>query len=203
MYIIRFLSPQDSDYSLVKIAVQKHYFNYFGAMPNPNPDYFICLIKSDDSSDIIACAGITCASSGKLFSEHYLDQSLDKIYSVNRNRILEVSCFSAFYPGIGAGQTLLKNIMHIFASRNYLYIVLTATRKVQQILQSIQDNIDYLSIADPTRVEDITIDWGTYYDSNPRVVVSKLNSSNEFASFDKLLQSFSADKAASNHLLVL
>lgn len=203
MYLIRFFFPDDSDYSLVKITVQKHYFKYFGAMPNPHPDHFVCLMKNDGSSEIVACAGITCASSGRLFSECYLDRSLDNIYSISRNRVLEISCFSAFRSGVGAGQILLKNIMQIYALRNYLYIVLTATHKVQQILQSLTDDMDFLGVADPKKVKDTDINWGSYYDSNPWVVVSKLDFHNDFVPLGKPSQSFSLDKAIPDQFSVL
>lgn len=203
MYRIKFFFPDSPGYSLVKLAVQKHYFKYFGAIPNPHPDHFICLMKNDSSSDIVACAGITCASSGKLFSEYYLDRNLDEIYSFSRNRILEVSSFSAFCSGVGAGQTLLKNIMQIYALRNYLYIVLTATHRVQQILQSITDDLDFLGVADPRKVKDTDINWGSYYDFDPWVVVARLDFYNDFIPLSESLQSLNLYKSIPDHISVL
>ena len=55
-------------------------------------------------------------------------------------------------------------------------MVLTATPQVQQLLAAIVDNLDDLGQADPRRVKDPSVNWGTYYDQAPRVLVSRLSS---------------------------
>lgn len=134
-----------------------------------------CLTGSNGGAPGYACAGISYGDSAKLFSEYYLDQSLDRRYGLDRARIAEVGAFASFRSGSGAGKYLLDNVIKTLALRNFGLVVLTATDQVRQLLTPLVDSLDDLGPADSTRVKDPGVNWGSYYHHEPRVVAARLS----------------------------
>ncbi|QXI41095.1 thermostable hemolysin [Pseudomonas wayambapalatensis] len=176
MYIVRNFYKGRPGYRCLQEAVRGHYLKHYEATPVPQPDLFACLTGSTGGAPGYACAGISYGDSGKLFSEYYLDHALDERYAIDRARIAEIGAFASFQSGSGAGKYLLDNVIRTLALRNFGLVVLTATPQVQQLLAAIVDNLDDLGLADPRRVKDPGVNWGTYYDQAPRVLVSRLSS---------------------------
>ncbi|KAF1309960.1 thermostable hemolysin [Pseudomonas putida] len=176
MYIVRNFYKGRPGYRCLQEAVRAHYLKHYQATPEPEPDLFVCLTDPNGGAPGYACAGISYGDSGKLFSEYYLDQSLDERYGLDRARIAEVGAFASFRSGSGAGKYLLNNVIKTLALRNFGLVVLTATEQVRQLLAPIVDNLEDLGGADRGRVRDPAVNWGSYYDHRPRVVVSRLSS---------------------------
>ncbi|MDF0732070.1 thermostable hemolysin [Pseudomonas entomophila] len=176
MYIVRNFYKGRPGYRCLQESVRAHYLKCYGATPEPEPDLFVCLTGSNGGAPGYACAGISYGDSGKLFSEYYLGERLDERYGIDRARIAEVGAFASFQSGSGAGKYLLNNVIKTLALRNFGLVVLTATEQVRQLLGPIVDNLDDLGVADRGRVKDPSVNWGTYYDQAPRVVVSRLSS---------------------------
>ncbi|HDS1679747.1 TPA: thermostable hemolysin [Pseudomonas putida] len=175
MYIVRNFYKGRPGYRCLQEAVRAHYLKHYDATPEPQPDLFVCLTDANGGAPGYACAGISYGDSGKLFSEYYLDEGLDERYGVDRGRIAEVGAFASFRSGSGAGKYLLNNVISMLALRNFGLVVLTATEQVRQLLSPIVDNLDDLGSADKGRVKEPAINWGTYYEQQPRVVVSRLS----------------------------
>lgn len=178
MYIVRNFYKGRPGYRCLQEAVRAHYLKHYGATPQPCPDLFVCLTGASGGAPGYACAGISYGDSGKLFSEYYLDAPLDERYGLDRARIAEVGAFASFQRGSGAGKYLLENVIRTLALRNFGLVVLTATAQVRQLLTPLVDNLDDLGLADPRRVKDPAVNWGSYYQQAPRVLVSRLSSPN-------------------------
>jgi len=176
MYIIRDYYLGTPGYRHLQEAVRAHYLQHYGALPEPRPDLFLCLTDSNSDVPGYACLGVSYGDSCKLFSEYYLDRGLDRRYALERARIAEISAFASFRKGCGAGTYLLDNVLKILALRNVGLVTLTATAQVRQLLTRVVDNFDDLGKADPARVKDLSVDWGTYYNQDPRVVAARLSS---------------------------
>lgn len=176
MYIVRNFYRDRPGYRCLQAAVRANYLKHYDAAPEPRPDLFVCLTKADGAAPGFACVGITYGDSEKLFSEYYLDQPLDRTYAVNRARIVEVGAFASFQSGSGAGRYLLNTVLRTLALHNYGLVVLTATEQVRHILGQIVTSLDDLGNAEPSRVKDPQVNWGTYYNHAPRVVASRLTS---------------------------
>ncbi|WP_412460109.1 thermostable hemolysin [Pseudomonas sp. SC11] len=176
MYIVRNFYKGRPGYRCLQEAVRAHYLKHYDATPEPQPDLFVCLTGSSGGAPGYACAGISYGDSGKLFSEYYLDTSLDQRYALDRGRIAEIGAFASFQSGSGAGKYLLDNVIRTLALRNFGLVVLTATPQVRQLLAPIVDNLDDLGAADPRRVKDPAVNWGRYYQQAPRVLASRLSS---------------------------
>lgn len=175
MYIVRNFYKGRPGYRCLQEAVRAHYLKHYGATPEPQPDLFVCLTGSNGGAPGYACAGISYGDSAKLFSEYYLDQSLDRRYGLDRARIAEVGAFASFRSGSGAGKYLLDNVIKTLALRNFGLVVLTATDQVRQLLTPLVDSLDDLGPADSTRVKDPGVNWGSYYHHEPRVVAARLS----------------------------
>ena len=175
MYLVRNFYCDRPGYRCVQEAVRDNYLKHYGATPEPKPDLFVCLTQADGAAPGFACLGITYGDSGTLFSEQYLDESLDTSYAIGRARIAEIGAFASFQSGSGAGRYLLNTVLKTLALHNYGLVVLTATEQVRQILGQIDVSLDDLGQADHSRVKDQQVNWGTYYSQAPRVVASRLS----------------------------
>ena len=175
MYIGRNFYKGRPGYRCLQEAVRAHYLKHYGATPEPQPDLFVCLTGANGGAPGYACAGISYGDSGKLFSEYYLDQSLDERYHIDRARIAEVGAFASFHSGSGAGKYLLNNVIKTLALRNFGLVVLTATEQVRQLLIPLVDTLEDLGGADRNKLRDPGVNWGNYYDHGPRVVASRLS----------------------------
>jgi len=181
MYIVRNFYRDRPGYRCLQEAVRANYLKHYDATPEPRPDVFVCLTKGDGAAPGFACVGITYGDSGKLFSEYYLEEPLDRTYAIDRARIVEVGAFASFHSGSGAGRYLLKTVVKTLALHNYGLMVLTATEQVRQILGHIVTNLDDLGDAQVSRVKDPHVNWGSYYAHAPRVVASRLTSPGAWA----------------------
>ncbi|WP_226503118.1 thermostable hemolysin [Pseudomonas sp. MWU16-30317] len=177
MYMIRHFYRGRPGYRCLQEAVRGHYLKHYGATPEPAPDLFLCLTEADGAAPGYACLGITYGDTGKLFSEYYLDQALDRTYGLERSRIVELGALASFRTGSGAGKYLLNAAIKTLMLHNYGLVVCTATGAVRQILDQIVTNLDDLGRAEHSRVRDPHVNWGTYYDQGPRVVASQLEPS--------------------------
>lgn len=175
MYQTKMIDCSDPYYSFVKDKAQTHYYKVFEAEPNPEPNCFICL-NDKTTGDLLACIGVTYAASGKLFSEYYLETHIDSIYPINREKVIEISSFCSFYSKLGLGTYIIKNIISMFSARGYEYILLTATDQVKKLIYSLVEEVEILAVADPRKVQNHNINWGTYYTNNPHVIMFKLPS---------------------------
>lgn len=176
MYIVRDFYQGSLGYQSIQQAVGISYFEHYGASPQHSPDVFTCLSNLSGDMPGYACVGISYGDSKKLFSEYYLDDRLDDRYVVDRMRIAEIGAFASFQEGWGAGKYLLANVIRTLAHRNFGLVVLTATKQVRRLLLPIVDNLEDLGGAYHARVKDPRTNWGSYYEQDPRVVVSRLSS---------------------------
>lgn len=189
MYIVRNFYQGSPEYRRLQIVVREHYLKHYGATPEPEPSFFVCLTDNVGNVPGYACVGITFGDSGKLFSEYYLNDTLDHTYGIGRARIAEVSSLTSFFSGKGAGKHLLNTVVNTLTLHNYGLIVLTATEQVRTILNKVVDNLDDLGMAEQSRVKDPRVNWGTYYSHGPRVVAARLRPQTVWQSNERSVES--------------
>jgi hypothetical protein len=171
--IVRTFHPGQSAYREMQNAVAQHYHQAHGARPEPRPDQFWCLTDRAMTLPGYACVGLSWGDGAPLFSEHYLDESLTHLYGLSRAELVELGQFSSF-GSKGAGRYLIASVFRTLAQHHYRYVLMTATERVRQIVQSLQIDYDDLGRACVSRVRDVHVDWGTYYDNAPRVIMVKI-----------------------------
>ncbi|HDR8922673.1 TPA: thermostable hemolysin [Burkholderia vietnamiensis] len=174
MQIVRTFHPGQDAYREIQLAVSQHYYQAHGARPEPRPDQFWCLTDRKRTLPGYACLGLSWGDSARLFSEHYLDESLTSLYGLSRAELIELGQFSSFGPK-GAGCYLMASVFRTLAQHHYRYVLMTATERVRYIVQSLQIAYDDLGRACVSRVRDRHVDWGTYYDNAPRVIMVRID----------------------------
>lgn len=173
MYMVRSFHPGQMPYRDLQLAVTRHFFEHHSARPEPGPEEFWCLTDRDGRAPGYACIGLSWGDGGKLFSEHYLNVTLDELYAVTRPQIVEIGQFSSF-GARGAGRFLMASALRSLAARQNKRAVLTATEQVRTLIADLGASFDDLGPATLERVRDKHVDWGSYYTRRPRVIAVDL-----------------------------
>lgn len=173
MYLLRSIHPGSATYDEVRQAVTDCFYKNHQARPDPKPEEFWCLTGRDGCTPGYACVGLCWGDSFKLFSEYYLDEPIDVIFSVARSEIVEIGQFASF-RGQGAGRFLLSLVLQGLTSRRHRCALLTATQQVRTLLGELGHEFEDLGPAKIERVRDRHIDWGSYYQQDPHVIVVDL-----------------------------
>lgn len=118
MQIVRTFHPGQDAYREIQLAVSQHYYQAHGARPEPRPDQFWCLTDRERTLPGYACLGLSWGDSARLFSEHYLDESLTSLYGLSRAELIELGQFSSFGPK-GAGRYLMASVFRTLAQHHY------------------------------------------------------------------------------------
>lgn len=130
----------------------------------------------DQDGRILGAAGYRAAVREQLYLEQYLDQPIDEVIGrlhpgqgAERNGIAEIGNFACADSSIA--QTLMWVLADFLHDQEQRWVVFTATRTVRKITRRLGMGLTEISRADATRVASGTDDWGTYYDSDPRVML--------------------------------
>ncbi|MDP9043673.1 MAG: thermostable hemolysin [Pseudomonadota bacterium] len=169
-----FFRPGQPGYLTLQRAVAHRYACAFGAHPVPSPDEFMCLADPRADAPGHACVGLCAKGSGKLFSEYYLDDPLCPP-GAHRPRWVEIGQMASF-AGRGSGAYLMYKVLQYLSQGLADRVVLTGTGRVRRLLEALQVGTRDLGPARRERVRDRDVDWGRYYEHEPRVVAIDLRS---------------------------
>lgn len=154
-------------------AIAHRFDRVFGARIYDIPDYFI--IALDSNNKIQACVSIVYAGDKVMDSELHLDRPVEAELSayfnapVKREYILEALCMASCNP---IASVMVCDMLPLFTYMlGMRYVICTANDKMRRLLK--MRKIDYIKLAkaDALREEVDDIELGTYYDSNPHVIV--------------------------------
>ncbi|MGI0119131.1 thermostable hemolysin [Zooshikella sp. RANM57] len=161
-------------YSDIQDIVSQKYQQAFDANVNPSPDEFIVL-KSKSEQLAGGIFGFT-QSNNALFSEHYLDNQLQFICGAKRSQIAEIGSFASHQVS-KAGKTVMSLMPLLMHKRNIKYVVMTATNRVQGILDELEISYEVITQAKHCRVADPNVNWGSYYENDPQVCLIDIKQS--------------------------
>jgi hypothetical protein len=124
-----------------------------------------------------AALGIRSASS-KLFIEQYLPGPIEQHAAllqenVSREEIAEIGHLYSNARKFTIPLFLLTAVS-LFCL-DFKYLVFAGTERVLAIIANAGIDITYLNAADPAMLESNSDDWGSYYDTNPQVVLVSLS----------------------------
>jgi hypothetical protein len=131
--------------------------------------------------------GLRPAGAERLFLEQYLDTPIERAIAtasgldIRREEIVEVGNLAG-----GNCRTVMRMVAQLPAyllSRDFRWIAFTATSAVRQILLGLGAPLVELVRADGARVAAGDDAWGSYYQSDPRVLVGYLPDSWRIAAF--------------------
>jgi hypothetical protein len=114
-----------------------------------------------------------------VFLEQYLGCPVEQAiflktnHTVSRKKVVEIGSLSSARKGFS--ELIFILIAAILYEAGYEWVVFTATRQVQQLVDKLQLTTFELCDADPMRLEDKGSSWGRYYDTNPKVLAGNLH----------------------------
>lgn len=130
----------------------------------------------DHEGRILGAAGYRAAAREQLYLERYLDQPIEKVIGrlhpgqcAARGGIAEIGNFACADSAIA--QTLMRVLADFLHDQDQRWVVFTATRAVRRITRRLGMDLREIGRADASRVASATDDWGTYYNSDPRVLL--------------------------------
>lgn len=114
-----------------------------------------------------------------IFIEQYLDCPVEQAIlikahrAVSRHKVVELGSLSSAKKGFSELVFIL--IAAILYEAGYEWVVFTATKQVQQLINKLGLSTVELCNADPTKLYDKSQSWGHYYESNPKVLAGDLH----------------------------
>ncbi len=131
----------------------------------------------DREQQLQAALGVRCGQADALFLERYLDQPIERrIAEVSdgtpppRELIAEVGNLAA--QGAGHARLLIVAMTDQLASAGFRWVVFTGTLLLLNSFQRLGLNLLHLGPADGQRMGSDLADWGSYYATNPQVMVA-------------------------------
>ncbi|MDN3608532.1 thermostable hemolysin [Vibrio ostreicida] len=153
-------------------ATREKYEDFYKANIDPNPEYYVIASKGFDKEfDVSSCAGISFKNKRKLFSEQYLDKSIEEVIVDNWGRyyssdkIAEIGGLISNHHHVGIKlTTLIPFIAHCVGAS---VLLCTITQTVSRLLSSCGIKFEPICKAQEECLELGKGDWGSYYESKP------------------------------------
>lgn len=176
---IEISEPGSPQYNQAVRLAQQVYRDTYQASIHPAPDCFLGCSNADTGA-LLACAGLSFGDNGALFSEQYLEGSLETALQgvfeqdVSRAKVVEVSSLATSVAQLGSEMVRVIPIACWYLGMQA--ILCTATQRLRKIFKL--QRLPYSSIAspDPARLKySGRCDWGSYYDTEPKTGVIRLD----------------------------
>jgi hypothetical protein len=132
----------------------------------------------DETGAILGALGFRFAKSEKLFLEQYLDAPVESLISkscdkkIQRQDIVEVGNLASY--GNGASIFMFTALSAYMVYQGMQYITVTATDFLHRYFSLLGVDSVTLGYADQSRLLDAGESWGTYYDTNPRILAGSI-----------------------------
>ena len=139
----------------------------------------ILTIRNIKNNELIAAVGIRSAKKEKLFSECYLDESIEqsivKLESTltSRGKIAELGNF------VVKNRSDIKYVIPVLGkfikTLNVDWVIYTLTRPIKTYFHKLGIELNHIVDADISKVNGAAEDWGRYYNFKPAVYYSSVN----------------------------
>ena len=169
--------PADPGRVAVESFIQRVFRERYGAEVRAFAPVLVSLRDAD--GEIVAAAGYRGAAGGPLFLERYLDAPVETLLNpiggmaLAREEIVEVGHLAA--ARAGEGRRLVLLIGPHLAAQGYRWVVSTLTEELRHLFLRLGVAPVDLGAADPARLGDGAISWGSYYDHHPVVLAGRLD----------------------------
>jgi len=133
----------------------------------------------DDQGNILAALGFRPAQNEPLFLEQYIDTSIESSLSesfekeISRKEVVEIGSLASTTSGASIFLFIALNAW--LDQQGYKMATITATRRLKRFFTML--NLDFIQLehADPDRLPGHGKDWGTYYDTCPRILAGSIS----------------------------
>ncbi len=143
------------------------------------PGHYPTLMSVHNAAgDILAAVGFRFAQDGPLFLEQYLPSSIETLLtatsdaSVDRKSITEIGSLAS--AGGGASLFLFIALVAYLKSHGLTHAAVTATRELRSAFRFLRLNPIDLGRASSDDLPDHGAQWGSYYETEPRVLAGSL-----------------------------
>jgi hypothetical protein len=134
--------------------------------------YPVLMSVRDDSGDILAALGFRYAMQEPLFLEQYLSAPVEQVLDASRDYITEIGNLAS--AGGGASLFLFAALSAYLHSKKQQYAVITSTDFLEKRFCDMGLKPKRLAEADPALLLHKDENWGTYYDTHPRVLAGQV-----------------------------
>ncbi len=126
----------------------------------------------DAGGRLLAAAGFRFAADEPLFVERYMDAPAESVLDTPRERIAE--CGNLASRGGGASIYLFAALAAWLDDVNIDRVVVTSTASLSRRFERLGLEPHRLCAADPKRIPDAELTWGSYYEARPWVVSGRV-----------------------------
>lgn len=141
-------------------------------------NYMPLLVYREEAGALQAALGLRCAAGADLFCEQYLEDPLEAHVArefgrvVNRGQLMELGNLVASSPGQSVALYLL--VIAALYEAGIDYLAFAANRAVRLSIRRCGFTTRDLGPADPGALGSAAMDWGSYYEGSPRVILGDL-----------------------------
>jgi len=142
------------------------FFNAYRARLNAFYPLLVSIAYPDD--EYAAVAGVRPAGGEALFSEHYLDEPIEKILNVERHKIVEIGNLAP--ASAGQARWLICTLTAFLTGAGFTHVVFTAVPRLQNAFRRMGLPLTKHADARQEQLpEHQAAEWGSYYESKPAV----------------------------------
>lgn len=157
--------------------------------------HFLPLLAGLYNADntLIAACGLNPASQGRLYLEHYLEQTIESLLRqkfgtpVRRDTIFEVGNLAA--DTAGAGRLMFAALVQLLRENAQDWVVFTGTIKLRNSFRHLHLKPVELVEARADKIGSDASDWGSYYRCRPWVMAGDLQQGHQVLTQNSLLLS--------------
>jgi len=171
---IRFCSPNSTDRTALETFIQDGFERQHGAAVRSFMPVLIGMF--DAAGTVVGAAGYRPASRERLYLEQYLGEPIEAIVArrfpaltVTRADIAEIGNFAC--RDCTTALRMVEILAEFMLERDHRWTVFTATRTVRGIMRHLGIGLTELGRADKSRVVVPGDEWGSYYQTDPRVML--------------------------------
>lgn len=163
----------------VEAFIERIYAKTYGAVIGQH--YPTLISVRDAEGRILAALGFRAAGYDRLFLEQYMDMPVEAGVAaafgqpVSRNKIVEIGNLAS--AGHGAAVFLFAALMTYLECMGFTHLALTGTKVLRGYFAKLGLDPRDMGQADPTRLPDKGISWGSYYATEPRLIAGDVHAS--------------------------
>lgn len=135
-------------------------------------DYPVLMSVRNARNAILAAVGFRYAQEEPLFLERYTQAPIERVLRCPRHEVVEIGNLAS--AGQGASVFLFAALASYLNSRDIRYAAVTGTDFLHRYFEKTGLKPRKICDADVTAVQDDAQTWGTYYDTQPRVLVGSV-----------------------------
>ncbi|PLY01023.1 MAG: hypothetical protein C0622_07800 [Desulfuromonas sp.] len=169
-YAICITRPVDQERPRVERFIQEIFRKSYNA--EISVDYPCLMSLRNADGEILAALGFRYAGGGPLFLERYTEKPLEQILNCPRSEIVEIGNLAS--SGQGSLNLLFAALASYLLNKNILYAAITGTDFLHRHFARMGFAPRRICDAAISAVQGEGQNWGSYYDTQPRVLAGSL-----------------------------